>query len=253
MIPDGIQFDLNLLARFLARRDIAALNLAALGSPSDVLVLIGSSLLITTEIAAKAMRWGVAKRLLISGGIGHSTEDLCSAVRKSDDLHDVRVDDRAEAEIFADVLVNLHALDRSGILVETKLTNCGANASESKRLLEAHGITPASLIIVQDPTMQRRTHASFERVWQGQPAPRIMSFAPFVPHVADGEIDPPGQWPLERFVSLVLGEIPRLFDGPDGYGPKGRDFIVRVEVPDEVLQAHRRVSEWAGKTTRQSK
>jgi hypothetical protein len=40
-------------------------------------------------------------------------------------------------------------------------------------------------------------------------------------------------WPLDRYVSLLLGELPRLTD----YGPAGRDFIAQVDVPTEVQQA----------------
>ena len=31
-----------------------------------------------------------------------------------------------------------------------------------------------------------------------------------------------------------MGEIPRLSDNSDGYGPKGKDFIAHVHIPDEV-------------------
>ena len=31
-----------------------------------------------------------------------------------------------------------------------------------------------------------------------------------------------------------MGEIPRLSDNSDGYGPKGKDFIAHVHIPYEV-------------------
>jgi hypothetical protein len=47
---------------------------------------------------------------------------------------------------------------------------------------------------------------------------------------------------MERFVSLILGEIPRLRDDERGYGPKGRGFIAHVDVPDGVLAAFSRLA-----------
>jgi len=36
---------------------------------------------------------------------------------------------------------------------------------------------------------------------------------------------------------LLLGELPRLRDDINGYGPLGRDFIVHVDIPAEVEAA----------------
>src|SRR5699024_2475303 len=46
-----------------------------------------------------------------------------------------------------------------------------------------------------------------------------------------------GLWPVERYLSLLTGELPRLHDDSDGYGPRGRDFIVHVDFPAEVIHA----------------
>ena len=46
-----------------------------------------------------------------------------------------------------------------------------------------------------------------------------------------------GLWPVDRYLSLVLGELPRLYDDVNGYGPAGRDFIAHVEFPDAVIAA----------------
>ena len=51
----------------------------------------------------------------------------------------------------------------------------------------------------------------------------------------DDEI--PGMWNMERYISLLLGEIPRLSDNEAGYGPKGKDFIAHVDIPEEVRNA----------------
>lgn len=47
-----------------------------------------------------------------------------------------------------------------------------------------------------------------------------------------------GVWDVSRFISLLLGEIPRLRDDTMGYGPNGKGFIDHVDIPAEVEDAH---------------
>jgi uncharacterized SAM-binding protein YcdF (DUF218 family) len=243
----NIDQDLSLVASFLARRDTPHLEQVP---HADFVVLLGSSLLVTVEIASKVFLSGTADRILVAGGIGHSTELLHEAVRNSPQFHHILVDDRPEAEILSEILVSHFGVPQSAILTETRSTNCGANAWEVKRVLFEQGLEPQRLLLIQDPTMQRRSHASFERAWRGDCGPEFISYAPFVPAVVNGVLSPPGQWTWHRFVSLIVGEIPRLIDEPSGYGPKGKDFIEHVEIPDEVLAAHARIAEWSGQSTR---
>lgn len=46
-----------------------------------------------------------------------------------------------------------------------------------------------------------------------------------------------GMWEINRYISLLLGEIPRLSDDENGYGPNGKGFIAHVDVPTEVRNA----------------
>ena len=46
-----------------------------------------------------------------------------------------------------------------------------------------------------------------------------------------------GMWDMERYISLLMGEIPRLTDNENGYGPKGKNFIAHVDIPTEVRSA----------------
>ncbi|SVJ01301.1 InsB [Shigella sonnei] len=77
-------------------------------------------------------------------------------------------------------------------------------------------------IVVQDPTMQRRTMATFRRMTGDNPdAPRWLSYPGFVPQLgnnADSVIfinQLQGLWPVERYLSLLTGELPRLRDDSD--------------------------------------
>lgn len=247
---------LNTLAAYLARRDVEALTPTALSQPADVLLLAGNCLLRSLELAAQALEDGLVERILITGGIGHSTNYLRTNVANHPDYHSVAVEGRAEADIFFDILVGHFDIPPEHILVENQSTNCGANAQLSKELLDAKGIIAKRILLIQDPTMQRRTHASCERSWQGT-GTEVISFAPFIPFVyekksrsiiVEGEGE--GVWDFARFLSLVQGEIPRLLDNEDGYGPKGKNFIDHIDIPADVLEAYYEVAAQSKTTTR---
>lgn len=151
------------------------------------------------------------------------------------------------------------------IIVEDKSTNCGANAIETRKILEAHNIPmPESFIIMQDPTMSLRTLAGFRKAYADVTRPPEFTACPtFVPEVRIGDdegaleyvsmegVDLAGLWDMGRFCDLVLGEIPRLRDDEEGYGPRGMGFIDHVDIPDEVEEAWKRLrSVMAGGRTR---
>jgi hypothetical protein len=89
---------------------------------------------------------------------------------------------------------------------------------------------------------------------------RPLSHAPFVPQIQaaqDGELRLAGEaaigtWTLERFVALVLGELKRLNDDENGYGPRGRNFLPHVDIPKSVSESYERLaaSPLAGKAVR---
>ncbi len=91
--------------------------------------------------------------------------------------------------------------------------------------------------------MQRRTMATFRRMTGRIPCTTLVKLSGFVPQLgnnADSVIfinQLQGLWPVERYLSLLTGELPRLHDDSDGYGPRGQDFIVHVDFPAEVIHA----------------
>lgn len=220
--------DLTVISTYLARRDVDQL-----ARPVDLLVLMGSSVLESVEVTAQAWHDGVVRRILVSGGIGHSTQYLIDKVGQKQR--------RPESHIFRDLLVNDLGLDPTAITIEDQSTNCGENAEFSRSFVHR----AESIVIVQDPTMQRRTHASFERSFRDLPGTELISFAAAIPWIGGDSVSSgpgaPPIWSRDRFASLVLGEVRRLADDPNGYGPRGRDFIDHVEIPDPVLIAYRNI------------
>lgn len=239
-----VEADLQVLGSFLARRDLPSLDPAEVGRVFDVLVLCGSGVLATVEAAATAFHDGVVSGILVTGGLGHSTPYLLDAVGRHPSYADVPTEGRPEAAIIAEILRRHLDVPAAAVSTEDQATHCGENAELSLRIL-ADRPEVRSVLLVQDPTMQRRTHQSFDLhqrlLGTGFD---VVSQAPFVPVVRRDGVGNGSRdiaWTLERFASLALGEVRRLHDDEEGYGPRGAGFIDHVDVPDEVLAADRRL------------
>lgn len=193
-------------------------------------MLCGSAVLRSLDVTAALLDAHPRARLVVTGGRGHSTPALFTAVRS----WGITDDGSSEAAVLAGLLASRHGVDPARITLEEASTHCGENAALTAPLLpDGH------VVVVQDPTMQRRTHESFRRALSGR-AVTLASRAPFVPVVRpDGGYDDVGDraWTLDRFVDLVLGELRRLRDDERGYGPRGTGFIDHVDVPPEVEAA----------------
>jgi hypothetical protein len=238
--------DLEVIGRYLARRDLASLDPADLRRSFDVLVLCGSAVPATVEVAARAVHDGITPTLLVTGGVGHSTPHLADAVSAHPVWHDVPTDGRSEAAVIAEILQRHLGVPQESVVTEEHATNCGENAELSLRIL---AVRPGlrSVLLVQDPTMQRRTHASLDHHQRllGT-ALEVVSQAPFVPVVRPdgvGDVEGAPAWTLDRFAALALGEVRRLHDDEHGYGPRGAGFLDHLDVPDDVVAAAARVGQ----------
>ncbi|WP_410788583.1 YdcF family protein [Kribbella sp. C-35] len=150
-----------MIARYLARRD-------PIDRPVDRVVLMGSAVLESVDAAATAHRvYGVP--ILVTGGIGHSTSFLEEALRRRDVES---ATGRPESHVFGDLLISAGVAPED-IAVEDRSTNCGENAAFTRDLIS----TPQTLLLIQDPTMQRRTHACFERSFADLPGTTLISRA----------------------------------------------------------------------------
>lgn len=61
-----------------------------------------------------------------------------------------------------------------------------------------------------------------------------------------------GMWDMDRYISLLMGEIPRLTDNSEGYGPKGKNYIAHVDIPPEVQKAFEDLKEEYGSMVREA-
>lgn len=266
----GLSIDINTLATFLAHNQIHTLQTC---SPVDCIIICASAVLHQASYVFQALqdRPSLAKTLVLVGGIGHSTNLIYDAVARHPAYHKLNDEGDVVGLPEADVLrlilsnfLNMPTLENGGpkILVENRSTNCGANAVETRKMLDGAGITgPLSCIIVQDPTMSLRTIASFEKAYEDVPSeerPRFEACPVFVPktRMEDGQLEyvldsqsglrAEDLWEKQRLCELLVGEVTRLTDDDNGYGPKGKGFIGHVDVPEDVVQAAKRVKETLG-------
>ena len=233
---------INLLGEFCGKRDVDALTPQALQKKygfdkADVMVLFGGSIPEGGRVLAQAMKDGVAKHYIIVGGEGHTTQALRDKMHAA--YPDVETAGLPEAQVFAQYLEREHGLKADAL--ECKSTNCGNNITYLLDLLKEKGIAFDSIILTQDASMQRRMEAGL-RKYAGD-AKCIINYAAYQAEVTvkDGKLafaqDIWGMWDMERYVSLLLGEVPRLTDDENGYGPKGKDFIAHVDIPEDVQSA----------------
>jgi len=238
---------INEIGKFLAVRDIDDLNSETLEKKYSlnkvkVLVLLGNSISYTIKCAVEAYNNGICEKILICGGIGHSTEILRNNIKLHDIYKDILLNEQSEADIFKEIINKYYNVPEDKIIIENKSTNCGDNAKKAIELLDSLNIDYSSVILVQDPTMQLRTYASFLKYTKEKDDLLLMNYAPFIPVVDDNmeftnkEVD--GIWTLDRYMQLLIGEIPRLRDDINGYGPKGKGFIEHVDVPCSVEKAY---------------
>ncbi|MES4614605.1 MAG: YdcF family protein [Ewingella sp.] len=241
--------DINALAQFLAfdqTEGASPSELARFHAP--LLILLGNAILPVAEGAFAALASGAVSKILIAGGIGHSTELLYQAVKNHPRYASIATKGRSEAEILQDIAINFFAIEPAKLLLETLSTNCGDNATQARRVLDLAGDGSSRIILTQDPLMQRRTDASFRKVWQDRPEVEFINWPTFVPQLDKlaEELQHAGEtqhslWSWPRFASLLLGEIPRLRNDPQGYGPRGKDFIAAVDISPELEEAYARL------------
>ena len=64
------------------------------------------------------------------------------------------------------------------------------------------------------------------------------------------EAVPWGMWDMDHYIALLAGEIARLSDDLNGYGPKGKNYIAHVDIPLEVRHAFEMLKETYGDIVR---
>src|SRR5690606_14741883 len=132
-----------------------------------------------------------------------------------------------EADQFARIAREM-GVPEERILIENQSTNTGENVAFTRRLLAERGIEAHRFIVVQKPYMERRSYATFRKVWPEKEvvvtAPRA-SLEEYLESCRNPELSP------DDVVSIMVGDLPRIQLYPE------RGFQIPQEIPEEVRAA----------------
>jgi uncharacterized SAM-binding protein YcdF (DUF218 family) len=180
---------------------------------SDVIVVLCSHDTVVAERGAELLLEGWAPLLVFSGGLGVITRHLWQD---------------PEAERFARIAAEM-GVPQDRILIENRSTNTGENVLFTRRLLADRGIDPDSLILVQKPYMERRTFATFNKVWPGK---RIAVTSPqcsmddYLHRYSNDALS------ADDVISIMVGDLQRIREYP------ARGFQIPQDIPDDVWDAY---------------
>lgn len=221
----------NRLIDYLSVRDIPELTKDNVMSKwnienVDMIMMFGGTISGAFPIVAKAYHKGVSKKILLSGGGGHTTAYLREELNAR--YENFVQDKESEAEIMQHYLKHFHHIN--DVIIENTSTNCGNNITNSLSILESLNLIPETVVVVHDSTMIRRMDATLKKYNSNI---KTIRYAPYIQHLtiknnnlAYKEKPMLGMWEIEHYITLILGEIQRLRDDENGYGPNGKGYMV---------------------------
>jgi len=174
--------------------------------------VLGSHDTRVAEYAADLFLKGYAPNIIFSGGLGNLTKDIFQ---------------KPEAEVFADIAMK-RGVPQEKILIENRSTNTGENVEFTKKLLAEKGLNFNSFILVQKPYMERRTFATFKKIWSRK---KIIVTSPQI-SFDDYYND---QIPKNEVISIMIGDLQRIKIYP------GRGFQIFQEIPVDVWDAYEKL------------
>jgi len=181
--------------------------------PAEVIMVLCSHDTIVAERGARLLLEGWAPLLIFSGGLGAITKGLWAD---------------PEADRFAQIARGM-GVPESSILIENKSTNTGENVQFTRELLASRSLDPASFILVQKPYMERRTYATFNKVWPGKhivvTSPQL-SLDDYLSRYSNGALSP------ADVIGIMVGDLQRIREYP------ARGFQIPQPIPDDVWDAY---------------
>jgi uncharacterized SAM-binding protein YcdF (DUF218 family) len=182
-------------------------------SKADAILVLCSHDKAVARRGAELFLEGLAPMLIFSGGLGAITKNF---------WHD------SEADQFARVAREM-GVPVEKILIENKSTNTGENILFTRRLLAERLIDPQRFILVQKPYMERRSYATFRKLW---PEKEVIVTSPQVSF--NDYLDKYSNQALSRdqVVSIMVGDLQRIRVYPE------RGYQIFQEIPDDVWTAY---------------
>ena len=179
---------------------------------SDVILVLCSHDKAVAERGAQLFLEGWAPLLIFSGGLGSITSRLWR---------------EPEADQFAAIAIEM-GVPQERILIENRSTNTGENVLFTKQLLAGKQLDPRTFILVQKPYMERRSYATFKKLWPEKEAlvtsPRV-SFDEYLRRYSNEALS------SDDVVSIMVGDLQRIRLYP------ARGFQIPQDIPDEIWDA----------------
>lgn len=116
---------------------------------ADAIVVLGSHDVRVADRGIEIFKAGWAPLLVFSGGFGNFTKNIWK---------------QTEAETFAE-RARAAGIPAEKIWIENQSSNTGENIHFTRRLFKQKELHPRRLIAVQKPYMERRTYATFRKIW----------------------------------------------------------------------------------------
>lgn len=181
-------------------------------APADAILVLCSHDTVVAEHGARLFLDGWAPLLIFSGGLGSITKRLWTD---------------PEADRFAGIAERM-GVPRDRMLIENRSTNTGENILFTQALLAARGIDPQSFIVVQKPYMERRSYATFRKLWPGKPvivtSPRL-SLDEYLERFSHEALS------QDEVISIMIGDLQRIRVYPE------KGFQIDQDIPPDVWDA----------------
>ncbi len=158
---------------------------------SDAILVLCSHDRRVAERGAQLFFEGWATLLIFSGGLGSITKEIWT---------------EPEADQFAKIAIDF-GVPAAKILIENRSTNTGENILFTKRLLEEKRLNLEKFIVVQKPYMERRSFATFRKLWPEKEvlvtSPQV-SFAEYLQTYSNSELSG------DEVISIMVGDLQRI-------------------------------------------
>ncbi|HYU97388.1 MAG TPA: YdcF family protein [Pyrinomonadaceae bacterium] len=180
---------------------------------ADAILVLCSHDKRVAETGAQLFLEGWAPLLIFAGGLGVVTREMWT---------------QPEADQFAEIAIGI-GVPSEKILIENRSSNTGENIMFTRRLLEEKQINPQRFILVQKPYMERRSFATFKKVWPEKEvlvtSPQV-SFEEYLREYTNQQLS------KDDVISIMVGDLQRI----KLYPMKG--FQIHQEIPVDVWSAY---------------
>ena len=181
-------------------------------SKADAILVLCSYDKAVAERGAQLFLDGWAPLLIFSGGLGSITRRLWR---------------EPEADQFARIAVEM-GVPTDKIITENRSTNTGENILFTRQLLTERKIEPGKFLLVQKPYMERRSYATFRKLWPDKElvvtSPRA-SFDEYLTRYTNDALS------TADVISIMVGDLQRIRLYPE------KGYQIPQDIPDPVWNA----------------